>query len=118
MVDMSKDERISEESKKLKRIFTKLDVKEKKLLEDLISKAAYMKVTLDDYEKDINENGSVELFSQSEKTEPYERERPVIRLYNTMIKNYQTIMRMLYDILKKNPQTEKGDDFEKFVKGR
>jgi len=35
------------------------------------------------------------MFTQSEKTEPYERERPVARLYNTMNANYQKIIKQL-----------------------
>jgi hypothetical protein len=56
-----------------------------------------MRVTLEDYEADLDAGGYVELFTQSEKTDPYERERPVARLYNTMNKNYQSIMKQLSD---------------------
>ena len=54
-----------------------------------------MRATLDDYKNDLDANGYVEMFSQSDKTEPYERMRPVAQLYGTMNKNYQSIMRQI-----------------------
>lgn len=49
-------------------------------VDGIIRWAAFMRVTLEDMEKDLDENGFTELFSQSEKLEPYERERPLARL--------------------------------------
>ncbi|MDO6451728.1 hypothetical protein [Oceanobacillus profundus] len=97
--NLEKDKRIQKEKTKLNRIYKDIDKDKKSLIEGLIQRAAYMRITLEDYEKDIDENGYVELFSQSDKTEPYERERPVIRLYNTMNKNYQSIIKQLSDLL-------------------
>lgn len=73
-----------------------------------------MRVTLEDWENDIDKNGYVEMFTQSEKTDPYERERPVARLYNTMNKNYQSIIKQLSDLVPK--EVKKDDDgFDDFV---
>lgn len=118
--NLSKDERINEEVKRLKRIFTKIEPKEKKVIEGLIQRAAYMRVTLEDYEKDLDEKGYVEMFSQSEKTPPYERERPVARLYNSMNGNYQKIMKQLSAYIEKQPPIPKDDNdgFEEFVNER
>lgn len=96
---MKKDliERINKEDKRLRKIYKDLPKDQLELYEGLIKRAAFMRITLEDYEQDINENGSIEYFTQSEKTDPYERERPVARLYNTMNKNYQSIMKQLSD---------------------
>ena len=77
-----------------------------------------MRVTLEIYEKDLDENGYVESFTQSEKTEPYERERPVARLYNTMNKNYQSIIKQLTDLLPAEVQKMEDDNFDDFVSNR
>ena len=77
-----------------------------------------MRVTLEDYEKDLDENGYVEKFTQSEKMEPYERERPVARLYNTMNKNYQSIIKQLTDLIPKPEAKQEDDGFNDFVNGR
>jgi hypothetical protein len=77
-----------------------------------------MRVTLEDYEADLDDRGYVELFSQSPQMEPYERERPVARLYNTMNKNYQSIMKQLSDMLPKQQAEVKDDGFDAFVARR
>jgi hypothetical protein len=113
----ARDKRILKEVKRLKNIFKDIEDERKILIEGLIKRASYMRITLEDYETDILENGSTEMFSQSEKTDPYERERPVARLYNTMNKNYQTMINQLSKLL---PETKSNggeidDGFEAFV---
>jgi hypothetical protein len=88
----------------------------KSLIDGLIQRAAYMRITLEDYEADIDEHGYVEMFSQSVNTDPYERERPVVRLYNTMNKNYQSIIKQLSDLLPKGNPKQKGDALMEFLK--
>jgi hypothetical protein len=110
--------RIKAEERRLKRIYKNIDKDNKAIIEGLIQRAAYMRVTLEDYEKDLDEKGYVELFTQSEKTEPYERERPVARLYNTMNKNYQSIIKQLSDLVPKQEIKPEDDGFEAFVNGK
>ncbi|WP_228307294.1 hypothetical protein [Priestia sp. J2] len=103
-----KEKRIKKEERNLKKLFKDAPTDKKTLINGLIQRAAFMRVTLEDYEADIDENGYVELFSQSEKTEPYERERPVVRLYNTMNGNYQKIIKQLSDLLPKDNENDKN----------
>ena len=77
-----------------------------------------MRVALEDFERDIIENGCVEMFSQTDKAEPYERERPVARLYNTMNKNYQSIIKQLSDLLPKELPKQEDDGFGEFCDSR
>ena len=117
--EITKAERISTEDKRLRRIYKDLKRDKIATVDGLIRRAAYMRTTLEDMEIDLDTNGFVELFSQSEKTEPYERERPVARLYNTMNKNYQSIIKQLSDLLPKElPKSEGDDGFESFVMSR
>ncbi len=118
--ELSKDERIKKEEKRLKRIYKNIDKDKKAIIDGLIQRAAYMRVTLEDWEKDIMENGCIEMFTQSEKTDPYERERPVARLYNTMNKNYQSIIKQLSDLVPKEAPTKgvEDDGFEAFINSR
>ena len=116
-----KQERLVAEVKRLQRIYAKVDKKNKALLEGLIRRAAYMRVTLEDYEEDLDAGGYVEMFTQSPDTAPYERTRPVAQLYNSMNKNYQSIMKQLGDIVPAPPAEElkdKDDDFDKLMKMR
>ena len=111
---LSKDRRIENEIKKLRSIYQDIDSDQFKTVEELINRAAYMLATLQDYEKDIDENGYVELFSQSESQTPYERERPVVRLYNTLSKNYQSIIRQLSQLIPNDVKTT-DDGFDSFI---
>ena len=111
---LSKDKRIENEIKKLRSIYQDIDSDQFKTVEELINRAAYMLATLQDYEKDIDENGYVELFSQSESQTPYERERPVVRLYNTLSKNYQSIIRQLSQLIPNDVKTA-DDGFDSFI---
>ena len=115
---MTKDARIKREELRLRRIYKKIDKDNKAIIDGLIQRASYMRITLEDWEKDIDENGYFEMFTQSEKTDPYERERSVIRLYNSMNKNYQTIIRQLSDLVPKYEPAPKEDGFDDFVSKR
>ena len=64
----------------------------------LIEQAARLRVRLDRLWKDLQKNGETELFSQSEKTQPYERERPSARLFTATDKNYQSIIKQLNEL--------------------
>lgn len=116
--ELTKDERISKEERRLKRSYKDLPKDKKQVVDGLIRRAAYMRVTLEDMEVDLDKNGFVEMFTQSEKMEPYERERPVARLYNTMNKNYQNIIKQLSDLLPREEPKEPDDGFESFVMQR
>ena len=116
----TKESRIKKEQKRLGKIFVSRSEKEREAIEALVKRAAYMRVTLEDMEADLDENGFVEMFTQSDKLEPYERERPVARLYNSMNKNFQNIMKQLTEFVEKTPPRELGetDGFDEFVNAR
>lgn len=116
--EITKDSRLKTEEARLRKIYKNIDEDNKAIIDGLIQRAAYMRVTLEDWEKDIDNNGFIEMFTQSEKTAPYERERPVIRLYNTMNKNYQSIIKQLSDLVPKYEPEPKDDGFDDFVGGR
>lgn len=107
--EKTKEERIRSEKNRLVRIYKEISKENKSIIDGLINRAAFMRVTLEDMEKDLDDKGFVEEFSQSEKLEPYERERPVARLYNTMNKNYQSIIKQLSDLLPAEKPIEKKD---------
>lgn len=107
--EKTKEERIRAEKNRLVRIYKEISKENKSIIDGLINRAAFMRVTLEDMEKDLDDKGFVEEFSQSEKLEPYDRERPVARLYNTMNKNYQSIIKQLSDLLPAEKPIEKKD---------
>ncbi len=116
--DLEKEKRIKKEQARLSRIYKDVGRENRAIIDGLIVRASFMRVTLEDMEQDLNESGFVELFTQSEKTPPYERERPVARLYNTVNKNYQSIIKQLSDLLPKERAKEVSDGFDEFIQYR
>ena len=113
----TKDERLRGERNRLSRIFRELPEKQKKLASSLIERAAFMRVELEDLEADIRENGWTEMFQQSEKVEPYERQRPQGQTYQSMNSSYQKIIRQLNDMLPAKAAPA-DDPFDAFLNER
>ena len=93
--EKTKEQRIKLEYNRLKRSYKELSKENQYMVEGLLRRAAFMRVTLEDMEEDLLENGSTEMFSQSDNQIPYERQRPTAQLYNSMNSNYQKIIREL-----------------------
>lgn len=116
--EKTKEERIKAEKRRLDRIYKDIDGKKKDIVAGLIARAAHLRITLEDFAADLDENGYVEKFKQGEQ-EPYERKRPTADLYNTMNTSYLKAIKQLTDLLPKDVQTkEKEDDFDEFVSDR
>lgn len=118
---LSREERISKEIKRLKALLKHVQPDRLKAAEGVINRIAFMQITLEDLEDDINLNGTYEPFSQTESI-VYDRERPAAKIYNTTIKNYTSACRQLLDLLpdeKKtaNTTTETEKKFLDFIKG-
>ena len=95
----------AKEKRRLKRIFKTLPPKKLAAAQGLIDEAARLRVRLDYLWEDLQENGEVEMFTQSESCDPYERERPASRTYTATNKSYQAIMKQLLDLV---PAEEDG----------
>jgi len=94
-----RDALVKKEKNRLNRLFKDVPKNKLKTAEGLIIQAARLRILLDEMWIDITENGDVELFSQSEKQEPYERERPIAKLYNSRDQSYQRIIKQLTDLI-------------------
>ena len=80
---------------RLSSIYDNLPPRELALAQGLIVQAARIRVQLDELTADIAKNGLLELFRQSDKVEPYTRERPAAQLFAKLDKNYQTVINQL-----------------------
>ena len=117
--ELTKEQRVSKEVRRLRRIFSDMPKDNLQMVEGLIVEAADLRVRLEDIRKDLDINGYDEMFSQSEFQEPYERERPQARRYISMNKNYQSIMKQLGDYIPKKTEIRDPDDgFDNFVMKR
>lgn len=114
-----KTKRIDKEEVRLRKVYKDLPPAQKCIADGLIRRAAFMRIALEDFEEDIILFGATEKFSQSDKLEPYDRERPVVRLYNSMNANYQKVVKQLNDMVDKRIQEPvKSDGFDEFASGR
>lgn len=86
------------EINRLKRIYKNLPPNQYAVAQGLIVQAARLRVRLDRLWQEIQEGGETEMFAQSDKTEPYERERPAARLFTATDKNYQSIIKQLNEL--------------------
>ena len=115
---MEKAKRIRKEENRLKKIYKNIKDEKKQTVQGLIQRAAFMRITLEDFEDDLDQNGFVEMFQQGINQDPYERKRPVADLYNTMNTSYQKIIKQLTDLLPKEESKPEDDGFDGFVGGR
>lgn len=100
---------------RLDAIFANIAPDKKDLCQGLIRQAARLRVLLDKGYADLMDKGDTEWFSQSPDTEPYERERPAARLFNTRDKNYQSVIKMLLDLLPSQDRANAADEIMQFA---
>lgn len=98
MKELKKEDRIEEKIEELRSIFNDLDQNTKRTIEPLISKAAFMSVTLEDLQNTINVKGVIEEYQNGANQSGF-KESVEVKVYNTMIKNYHAIMKQLIDLL-------------------
>ena len=101
------------EVERLTEIYKGLPPKQFALAEGLIIQAARLRVRLDKLWEEISEKGETEQFTQSEKTEPYERERPASRTFTATDKSYQSIIKQLNDMIPAE-EPEEDEDLSEF----
>lgn len=109
-----RNEKVRTEQKRLMAQFSDIPPNKKSLAHGLIVQAARLRVALNEMWEDISEKGYYTLFKQSEQQDPYERERPVAKLYNAQETSYQRIIKQLIDLL---PDEKKEEVEKKQVEG-
>ena len=86
------------EMRKLKRIFKEIPENKKKIVEKLIDNAAFMAEQLGHLQTDIEEKGYISEYQNGE-NQFGTKKSPEVEVYNTMIKNYTTVIKTLCDLL-------------------
>lgn len=97
-----------QEVERLTELYKSLPPKQFALAQGLIVQAARLRVRLDKLWAELEEKGETEWFTQSEKTDPYERERPASRTFTATDKSYQSIIKQLNDMLPSDTETVAG----------
>lgn len=106
----------SRELNKLKKIFKEIEPGKRQTVEKLIANAAFMAESLDELQEMIREKGFVEEY-QNGANQHGIKKCSEVEIYNTMIKNYSSIIRQLVDLLPNESKTS-GDELLDFISGK
>ena len=107
----SKEKRIKAEYERLKDICKDLPKNKRELADPAIQNLAFMKITLDDLQKEINSNGCSEEYKNGE-NQFGKKASANIQAYNALVKNYNTISDRIDKML---PPKEKEESFEQMM---
>ena len=104
------------ELNKLKKIFKDIEPSKQKTVEKLISNAAFMAASLDELQQIIREKGFTEEY-QNGANQYGVKKCSEVEIYNTMIKNYTSVVKQLVDLLP-NGAGSGGDELIDFISGK
>ena len=113
---MAEVKKRSKELNKLKKIFKDIEPGKRQTVEKLISNAAFMAESLDDLQEIIREKGFTEEY-QNGSNQFGIKKCSEVEIYNTMIKNYSSIIKQLVDLLP-NDERSGGDELLDFISGK
>ena len=95
---MDKEKQIKKEISELNKLFQDIPSDQAKLVEGLIQNAAFMRVTLEELQKEVIENGAV-IQCQSGNGFDTIKDNPAQKAYTTMVSRYTQIIKQLNDML-------------------
>ena len=106
---IEKEARILAENKRLTTVYSKIPLRSKKAVKSLIDNAAFMTVTLEDLQNEINKTGTISKY-QNGANQWGTKKSPEIEVYNSLIKNHASIIKQLTDLLPDNVDKKKNND--------
>ena len=104
---------VRQEYKRLLDLFKNADQKQLELAKKEIARAAFLAVTLDKLERDIDENGYKEEYQNGENQKGV-KESAAAKLHVSYTKNFLSVMKQLHDYLTPGTNEGAGDDFDTF----
>lgn len=111
LTDLERDKLLKKNINKYKRIFKNIDEDKKTFIEKLYVEAAFMEQTLFELQERIKEEGAVKTFTNGNGFEVVQ-EHPASKTYNTMIRNYNGIIKTLIEHI---PEDAEEDEFTKWL---
>lgn len=114
--EVSKDTLVQREIARLTNLYADIEKNRRLSAKGLIEEASFMKVTLSELKKSIDENGPIDEMSQGQYS--ILREHPALKSYNTMVQRYTSIIKQLTDLLPKEVKVVEEDVFDEFINTR
>lgn len=106
--ERTKEERISEELKRISDLFSDLDSKQRSAIMPLIQNAAFMKVSLEDLQEIINRDGVTEVY-QNGANQYGVKQSAAVQSYNVMIKNYAAAIKTISSMIPPDRQPTESE---------
>ena len=91
MAELSKEARITKEYTRMKKLFSAMPENELSFCDPLLQNAAFMKVTLEDLQRQINENGVTDQY-QNGANQSGTKASADLQAYNSLAKVYNALM--------------------------
>ena len=110
---IEKNKKIKKETQRLKKLFKDLPENKHKMAEKLIENASFMSITLDELKEDIKLYGVKETYVNGKDQYGF-KESIESKTYNTMVKNYMSIIKQLNDMLPEQKKIDEDDEIEQF----
>ena len=112
--EIERNNRISAEFQRISIYFEDLAENQKRIVMPLIQNAAFMRVTLDDLQKIIAEQGPVEAY-QNGRNQHGVKQSAALQSYNALVKNYASIIKSLNGYL---PPMKKLSAYEQYLQSK
>lgn len=110
---IDKNKKIKKETQRLMKLFKDLPKNKHKMTEKLIDNASFMSITLDELKEDIKVYGVKETYVNGKDQYGF-KESIESKTYNTMVKNYMSIIKQLNDMMPEPKKINEDDEFEQF----
>ncbi|ANW97713.1 hypothetical protein CSTERTH_01035 [Thermoclostridium stercorarium subsp. thermolacticum DSM 2910] len=114
MDKIKKDKLIKAELRKLNKFFQNIPEDKQKIIKGLKEQAAFMYATLMELQEIMNTEGPVEMFEQGK--QKMLREHPASKVYNSMIKNYSSVIKQLLELMPTEEKKAAEDELLAFIK--
>jgi hypothetical protein len=92
--ELTKEERIDQERKRLEVIYSDLDGNKRELLSPLMQNAAFMKIELEDLQEKIKKEGPVEVYTNGA-NQSGRKQSAAVQSYNQILKSYTNTIKLL-----------------------
>lgn len=96
--DLSREKRIKRELKRLSNLFEEIDGNRRKFIQPILENAAFMAITLQDLQEEINAGGVVDQY-QNGQNQHGVKIGASLQAYNSLIKSYSGTLKTLSAIL-------------------
>lgn len=109
-----KQKLVKKELAKIKKIYANMNENVKKNVEKLAENAAWMAVSLEELRQEIDENGYTEIYTNGV-NQVGTKDSTYVKTYAVMIKNYNSVVKLLLDQLPEHQQAQTGDALAQFL---